>query len=270
MTVSAGPTGRVGRRTIAPAVEVVAVVASAGGLDALSAVLRGLPEDFPAAVVVAQHLSGQGSRLVEILSRRVRLPVGWACDGGRIEAGQVSVCPARSVLEVLPDGSCAISPSGGSVGERPLDALLASVGDSYGGRGLGVVLTGMGSDGAAGTAALRAAGGVVIAQDEETAEQPSMPRASAEAGADLLLPLYEIGHVVADVVRGERLPRSPTEIEAAAELFAGPGEIRRLLREMDWAATPLGPVTQWPDALRLMARTTLDSAYRWRSGGGRS
>ena len=232
------------------------MVTSAGGLDALSAVLRELPEDFPAAVVVAQHLSGQGSRLVEILSRRVKLPVGWASDGRRIEAGQVSVCPPRSMLEVLPDGSCAMSPSGGSVGERPLDALLASVGDSYGGRGLGVVLTGMGRDGAAGTAALRAAGGVVIAQDEETAEQPSMPRAAAEAGADLLLPLYEIGHVIADVVRGERLPRSPTEIEAAAELFAGPGEIRRLLREMDWAATPLGPVTQWPDALRLMARTT--------------
>jgi chemotaxis response regulator CheB len=107
MTISAGPPGRVDGRTIAPAVE-VAVVTSAGGLDAVSAVLGGLPEDFPAAVVVAQHLSGQGSRLVEILSRRVRLPVGWACDGGRIEAGQVSVCPPRSVLEVLPDGSCAI------------------------------------------------------------------------------------------------------------------------------------------------------------------
>jgi PAS domain S-box-containing protein len=246
---------------VAPAVDVVALVTSAGGLDALSAVLRELPEDFPAAVIVAQHLSGQGSRLVEILSRRVRLPVRWASEGARIEAGHVSVCPPRSVLEVLPDGSCAIRPSVGSLEERPLDVLLASVGDSYGDRGLGVVLTGMGSDSAAGTAALRAAGGIMIAQDEETAEQPSMPRAAAEAGADLLLPLYEIGHVVADVVRGERLPRSPTEIEAAAELFAGPGEVRRLLREMDWAATPLGPVKRWPEALRLTVRTTLDSAY---------
>ncbi|MBV8999631.1 MAG: hypothetical protein JO304_11250, partial [Solirubrobacterales bacterium] len=152
MTAPAGPTDQVDGRTIAPAVDVVAVVASAGGLDALSAVLGALPDDLPAAVVVAQHLGGQGSRLVEILDRRVRLTVGWAQDGGRIVAGHVSVCPPRSVLEVLPDGSCAISTSAGSVGERPLDALLASVGDSYGGSGLGVVLTGMGSDGAAGTA----------------------------------------------------------------------------------------------------------------------
>jgi len=261
MTVPAGPTDHVDGRAITPAVEVIAVVTSAGGLDALSAVLAGLPEDLPAAVVVAQHLGGQGSRLVEILSRRVGLTVGWASDGGRLEPGHVSICPPRSVLEVLPDGTCAVSPSANSTGERPLDALLVSVGDSFGGRGLGVVLTGMGSDGAAGTAALRAAGGVVIAQDPETAEQPSMPRAAGEAGADLLLPLYEIGRVVADVVRGEELPRSPTEIEAAAGLFAGPGEIRQRLREMDWTATPLGPVTLWPDALRLMARTTLDSAY---------
>src|SRR3712207_1291793 len=157
-------------------VEVVTLVASAGGLEALSVVLRDLPEDFAAAVVVAQHLGGQGSSLLEILERRIALPLEWARDGGRVCAGRVTVCPPRSVLEILPDGSCAVRPSAGTLEERPLDTLLASVGDSYGASALGVVLTGMGRDGAAGTAALRAGGGIVIAQDEETAEQPAMPQ----------------------------------------------------------------------------------------------
>src|SRR3712207_4204172 len=83
-------------------IEVVALVASAGGLEALSTVLGKLPADLPVAVVVAQHLGGQGSRLVDILGRRTPLAVEWASDGGRIEPGQVVVCPPRSVLEILP------------------------------------------------------------------------------------------------------------------------------------------------------------------------
>ena len=84
-------------------VELVALVASAGGLEALTAVLRTLPGDFPAAIVVAQHLGGQGSRLVEILGRRLALEVVWACDGAAVAPGVVTVCPPRSRLEVLPD-----------------------------------------------------------------------------------------------------------------------------------------------------------------------
>ena len=117
----------------------------------------GLPEDLPAAVVVAQHLGGQGSTLVEILARRIPLPVEWARDGGRLERGRITVCPPRCVLEVLPDRSCAVRKSSGALEERPLDALLRSIGDSFGAAAVGVVLTGMGTDGAAGTAALKAA-----------------------------------------------------------------------------------------------------------------
>lgn len=121
-------------RSEASRAEVIALVASAGGLEAVTKVLRDVPVDTPAAVVVAQHLGGQGSTLVEILRRRVALPVDWAVDGGRIEAGSVTVAPPRSVLEVLPDGSCVVRASEGTLVERPLDALLASVGDSFGSR----------------------------------------------------------------------------------------------------------------------------------------
>src|SRR3712207_8421613 len=72
------------RNPSATRVEVVTLVTSAGGLGALTAVLRGLPEDFPAAAVVAQHLGGQGSSLLEILECRIALPPRWAGDGARI------------------------------------------------------------------------------------------------------------------------------------------------------------------------------------------
>ncbi|WP_169064117.1 chemotaxis protein CheB [Geodermatophilus dictyosporus] len=237
------------------------LVTSAGGLGALSVVLRDLPEDFAAAVVVAQHLGGQGSALLDILQRRVALPLEWARDGAPIRAGRVTVCPPRSVLEVLPDGSCAVRPISGVLEDRPLDTLLASVGDSYGASALGVVLTGMGRDGAAGAAALRAAGGTVIAQDEETAEQPSMPRAAAEAGAHLVLPLHEIGRVVADVVAGGGLPRPRTEVEAVEALFGGPGHARAELRGIEWSTTPLGPVASWSASLRALVRAVLDTEF---------
>src|SRR3712207_1696374 len=121
MAQGSRPPEHVTRSARAARVEVVALVTSAGGLGALSVVLRRLPEDFPAAVVVAQHLGGQGSSLLEILERRIALPLEWARDGARIGAGRVTVCPPRSVLEVLPDGSCAVRPITGAPDERPLD-----------------------------------------------------------------------------------------------------------------------------------------------------
>lgn len=241
--------------------EVIALVTSAGGVGALSAVLRGLSADLAAAVVVQQHLSVNGSCLTSVLAKRTGLDVVWADDGGRPMPGQVTVCPPRTRMEILPDGSCSLLPSESGAREYPHDGLLTSLADSYGPRAMAVVLTGMGRDGAAGAAAVKAAGGFVIAQSEDTAEHPQMPLAAAAAGAHLMLPLPEIGSAIADVVSGRPLPRPRSEIEAAETLFAGPGEIRQLLRDMDWARTPLGPVTEWPEALRLMVRTTLDAAY---------
>src|SRR5262245_29936155 len=90
------------------AFDVVALVASAGGLDALSAILRSLPGGLPAAVLVVQHLAGSASALVEILGRRGALPVAWADDGAPLAPGRVLVCPPRKRLEVLPDGTCAL------------------------------------------------------------------------------------------------------------------------------------------------------------------
>jgi two-component system chemotaxis response regulator CheB len=203
-----------------PAVELVVLLASAGGLEALSIVLRDLPGEFPAAVVVQQHLGGHSSVLPAILGRRTSHRVGWALDGQVVAPGQVIVCPPGMHLELMADGSCRLRKMA-APGERRFDVLLASVARSYGARGLGVVLSGSGRDGAEGTMAMKRAGAVVIAQSPGTAKYSSMPIAAAQAGADLVLPIYEIGGVLADIVEGTRRG------------------------ETDWSPMLLDPMTQW-------------------------
>ncbi|HKU62887.1 MAG TPA: chemotaxis protein CheB [Gemmatimonadales bacterium] len=149
--------------------DVVALVTSAGGLEAVAAILRDLPEGFPASIIVSQHLGGQGSALVTILSRRTTLPVAWAATGARLTPGQVLVCPPRRQLEVLPDGTCVLSGET-TARDKPHDILLESIADSCGSRALAVVLTGMGRDAAVGAGAVKRAGGVVLVQSVETSE----------------------------------------------------------------------------------------------------
>jgi chemotaxis response regulator CheB len=196
-------------------IEAIALVASAGGVGALSAVLRGLPADLAAAVVVQQHLSVNGSSLTSVLARRTGLDVVWADDGCRPMPGQVTVCPPRTRMEILPDGSCSLLPNESGAWEYPHHGLLTSLADSCGPRAMAVVLAGMGRDGAAGAAAVKAAGGLVIAQSEDTAEHPQMPPAAAVAGAHLRLPLPEIGPVIADVISGRPLRPLPSAVMPA-------------------------------------------------------
>ncbi|QKV75851.1 chemotaxis protein CheB [Amycolatopsis sp. Hca4] len=213
---------------------VVALVASAGGLGAIASVLSTLPPGFGFAVVVAQNMGGHGGRLVDVLRQRLPLTVEWAVDGTPLRDGVVAVCPPRTVLELLPDGTLSLAPATGPGSGGVLDALLTSLAGSAGERTVAVVLSGMGQDGLAGAQAVRQAGGTVIAQSEQSAEHASMPLAVTEAGvANLVLDLPEIGPVL--------------------------WEVARLSREVDWSQTPLGLVRQWPAQLVTLVRTVLDS-----------
>ncbi|TQS40430.1 chemotaxis protein CheB [Cryptosporangium phraense] len=239
-----------------PSVDVLVLVASAGGLGAISAVLRTLPADPPVAIVVAQHLGGHGSALVDILGRRVDVPVRWAADGDVLVRGEVRVAPPRSVLEVLPDGALSVSPLRKPY--EPLDILLSSLADSFANRVAAVVLSGMGRDGAVGAKAVRDAGGIVLAQSPDSAEHAGMPAAAIAAGAtDLVVDLYDIGPLLLDVVRGGVRPRDSGDRSAAA-LFDLPGEVAALLRTIDWYRTTLGPVATWPAVLVSTLRTALE------------
>ncbi|OCB32994.1 hypothetical protein A5675_23070 [Mycobacterium malmoense] len=198
-----------------PGVELVVLLASAGGLDALSTVLGDLPAELPAAIVVQQHLGDHDSVLPTILRRQTALGVGWARDGQALAPGWAAVCPPGMQLELTPDGHCRLRAMNG-LGVRRFDVLLRSVAASYGPRGAAAVLSGSGQDGAAGTAAMKRAGAIVVAESPATAQYPSMPVAAARAGADLVLPVQEIGRVLADIVAGaplpEPLPETPPDL----------------------------------------------------------
>jgi two-component system chemotaxis response regulator CheB len=187
------------------AFDVVALAASAGGLQALSRVLAGLPADFPAATVVVQHLDPRHRSLIaDIFGRRTILKVKEAEEGDRLAAGVVYTAPPNRHLLVNRDGTLSLSQSELVHFVRPsADLLFESVAASYKDRSIGVVLSGTGTDGAMGLRAVKKMGGTVIVQDEKTSEFFGMPGAAIQTGtADFILPLDEIPQALAMLVKG--------------------------------------------------------------------
>src|SRR5262245_26218371 len=183
--------------------DVVAVAASAGGLNALSQLLAGLPGDFPAAVAVVQHLDPRHrSLMADILSRRTALQVKQAEEGDELSPGTVYIAPPNKHLLVNPEGTVSLTQSELVHFVRPsADLLFESVAASFKHRVIGVVLSGSGSDGSMGVQAIKKMGGTVIAQDEATSEFFSMPNAAIQTGSvDFILPLKEIPSALVTLV----------------------------------------------------------------------
>lgn len=184
------------------AFDIVALAASAGGLNALSQVLSQLPADFPAPILIVQHLDPRHrSLMAEILSRRTPLQVKQAEEGDSLTAGIVYIAPPNRHLLVNPDRTLSLSQSELVHFLRPsADLMFDSVAASHKNRAIAVVLTGTGKDGAMGVQAIRKMGGTVIAQDEATSEFFSMPSAAIQMGADFVLPLSEIAVALVSLV----------------------------------------------------------------------
>jgi two-component system, chemotaxis family, protein-glutamate methylesterase/glutaminase len=185
---------------------VVAIGSSAGGIHALSSVLSGLPADFPAAIVVVQHLDPRHRSLIaEIIDRRTLLHVEYATEGARLAGGTVLFAPPNRHLLVNADGSVSLTVTELVHFVRPsADLLFESVAASFRERAIAVVLTGTGTDGAFGVKAIKEMRGTVIVQDDRTAEFTGMPTAAIRTGsADFVLPLEEIAPALLSlVVRG--------------------------------------------------------------------
>jgi two-component system CheB/CheR fusion protein len=167
---------------------------SAGGIEALSVVLRALPADFRAPIVVAQHLDpAVPSSLGAILAKQTRLPVVVVSGTIEMRPATVYVVPADRHVEIS-EGSVRVHADGAHGRPKPsIDLLFASAADAFGDRLIAVVLTGLGSDGSAGARAVKRNGGTVIIEDPMTASFPSMP-ASLEPGmVDVIAPLDDIG-----------------------------------------------------------------------------
>lgn len=178
---------------------VVAAVASAGGVEALSALARTLPADFPAAVLVLLHVSESGpSILPSVLARRCALRVAHARNGERLRRGRVQVAPPGLHLRVR-DGVVELDAGPRENRHRPsADALLRSLADAWGPRAAGIVLSGTMDDGAAGLRTLGAAGGLTMVQDPEEATFPGMPLAAiAEAKPSVVCAVRDMaGHLI--------------------------------------------------------------------------
>jgi two-component system chemotaxis response regulator CheB len=174
-------------------VSVIGICTSTGGPRALETILAGLPATFPIPLLVVQHMTaGFTEGLASWLAHRSALPVALAADEQPLTAG-AWIAPDGAHLK-LDTGMNLVLDSQTEAGHhRPSgDVLLASLAAAAGSGAVGVVLTGMGRDGAKGVEAVRQAGGRVIAQDERTSAIFGMPRAAAEAGVDMVLPIGKI------------------------------------------------------------------------------
>jgi two-component system chemotaxis response regulator CheB len=181
------------RSTVMP--EVVAIGASAGGPSALSKLLPSLPKDFPAPIVIAQHIPQEFvNGLARWLNKVSALPVVVATDGITLKAGVVHLSPGTAHITVVRRGATLaiqlIREQGGHRYQPSVDVLFRSVAVVCGAAAVGLVLTGMGDDGAAGLLAMREAGARTFAQDERTATVFGMPSAAITVGAvEAVLPL---------------------------------------------------------------------------------
>ncbi|WP_224982393.1 chemotaxis-specific protein-glutamate methyltransferase CheB [Geomonas agri] len=186
------PSGKVAPRPERPLppppvqpVKVVAIGASTGGPPLLRQILAELPAPFPAAVVVVQHMAvGFTENFVHWLNRSSKLPVQLGTDGAQLAPGQVYVAPDNCHMEVTSTGKIILTEAAPEHGVRPsVSVLFRSVALSYGRHAMGVLLTGMGKDGALELKTIRGRGGITVAQDRESSMVFGMPGEAIEIDA---------------------------------------------------------------------------------------
>jgi two-component system chemotaxis response regulator CheB len=199
---------------------VVALGASTGGPQAIRRVLAAIPGDVPLGFVVAQHMPERfTAAFAERLGRKTPFRVQEAQEGDLVAAGRVLVAPGGRHLEVRRDGAgalrAAILPRAAGPARSccpSIDRLFRSVADAVGPRACAVVLTGMGQDGREGVVAIRRAGGLTLAESEDSAVVFGMPQAAAESGAIAeVLPLERIAERLARFGAERELARGGTE-----------------------------------------------------------
>ena len=192
----------------------VGIGASAGGLEALRDLVRNLSPGIGAIYVVLQHMSPQHkSLLTELIGRETELKVAEITDGVVPNADNVYIAPPNHDVIVQGGRLRLLAPSTELAAPKPsVDRFFRSLAETLGDRAIGIVLSGTGSDGAYGVRAIRAAGGVTIAQSKSTAKYDGMPHSAVETGCiDLVLSPQEIG------VRFDRIIRMPRNLDGIVD-----------------------------------------------------
>ena len=194
--------------------DLVVVGSSAGGIEALSLLVSTLPADFPAALVLGQHLGpDRPSHLADILARQSVLPVHTVAEGAAelLAAGTIYIIPPDRDAEII-DHTVVLRTQFTGRPKPSIDLLLASAAHAYGERLIAVILTGTGSDGAVGAQAVKAAGGMVIIENPDTASYSSMPASLAPSNVDMRLDLARIGPLLHDLLTGTFAFSAPEDI----------------------------------------------------------
>lgn len=199
------PTVHRGRGTAAETL--VAIAASAGGVEAVSTILRRLPVDLPAAIAIVQHrTTASPNLLAEVLQRATPMTVKLAQEGEPLRPSSVYVAPPEMHLTVLADGSVRLV-DGTRIRHvlSSANPLFESAADAFGPNVVAVVLTGSNLDATDGVQSVARAGGTVIAQDPASAQYARMPRSAIETGAvHDVLPLDAIAPRIVELVEARR------------------------------------------------------------------
>ena len=199
---------------------IVGIGASAGGLEAFSELLRYLPEKTGMAFVLVQHLDPKhDSALQEILARTTKIPLTEVTQGVAVQPDHGYVIPANTNLTIK-NGILRLGSRVLTRGQHmPIDDFFRSLAESAGQQAVGVILSGTASDGTEGCRAIKAAGGITFAQDEESAKYDSMPRSAVNAGCiDFILPPKDIARELGGISQHPYVARA---VASEAEGFHG-------------------------------------------------
>ncbi|HEU4834834.1 MAG TPA: CheR family methyltransferase [Pyrinomonadaceae bacterium] len=244
--------------------DLVVVGSSAGGVGALSTLVSTLHKSFPAPIVLAQHLDPQRpSHLGPILERRSTLPIVVVDEDAPtpLEKGKIYVVPSNRHVKIV-DGHVNLEKDSNDRPKPSVDLLLSSAAKSYGEHLIAVILTGSGSDGAAGAVDVKNAGGVVIIQNPQTAPYPSMPLSLPPTAVDHVMEMEQIGPLLYDLLKGVELRLTEKADDPLRDLLAQVGAetnidfrnyksstiLRRIGRRL--AVTHTGSIREYTDYLR--------------------
>jgi two-component system, chemotaxis family, protein-glutamate methylesterase/glutaminase len=221
--VETQPVARKAVRAALPPNRIVAIGISTGGPNALQYVLSQIPADFPASTLIVQHMpEGFTEMFAKRLDECCALDVHEARSGDLLVAGRVLICPGNRHMMVrrMPRGDMAVLSDGSPVnGHRPsADVLFHSVAQEFGLTAVGVIMTGMGDDGAEGLGAIKAAGGMTVAQSEDTCVVSGMPRAAITKGyVNKIVSLDALSSFLVSHCGGERSEKEKSERQEKKE-----------------------------------------------------
>lgn len=250
--------------------DIVVIGGSTGAMEPLQQVFSGLPGNLPAAILVVRHIAADGPDLLaDILDRAGPIGVSTAADGVAIERGHAYVAPANHHLLVDP-GTIRLGRGPRENMVRPaVDALFRSAAASYGSRAVGVVLSGLLDDGAAGLSAIKRCGGLAVVQDPLDAQAADMPLTALEAcDVDYRVPAARLASLLTELAQA---PAGPThhvpadialEVQIAAGRPATPDLVAQIAKPVALSCPACGGVlSQLDEPSRLRFRCQIGHAY---------